>query len=667
MIRKTKINLFVILISLILISSAFSAKAIEYGQIGGKPTNFDPNVPDSKSWFIYHLDLGTSKEDSLTISNLFSDQWDALIYAADSVKSSSGGFALKQISEDKTEVGSWVKFYPDPKPDYTNKIFEDGKKIFEACAISTDDLTKNYNLTADQINDFGQWCIGKTDVDLTMKAGEKIDLPFVITIPQNAEVGEHTGGILIQKQNKDEATQSDGSKVLLTTRVGVRIYETVPGEIIKKLSFSDFSVAKNFDEFYLPWNKEKRDKFGEYVITSTVQNSGNASADFKEKIIIKNLITGNTQNIDDREFQVLRGDNFTSTLAWKSPRIAFLSFQKEYTYKDANGSDQTVVSETISKWFIPWREMVMTLILLLIILASYLIWKNWWKKYYGGIGWIPYTVKKGDTIMALSREFNVDWKKLTRTNRIKAPYLLEARQIIKVPDNKKGLASETTEIKEKATTKADKTIRKKNQKVITKAASKKNKTAVKKSPVIMPEILSKKSEIVKKIMLCILVLAGICLVIAATFVLIRDMKKKDVVLTETVSSINSLVVSGNNNSNTIADENANKPTEEQPVEEEVAKIDPLQMKIEVLNGGAASGIAGKIKDFLTSKEYKNVEAKNAIADNNIGTAIYYTDENLKTEAEWIGKLLEAKKIKAGVKIASTDEEKSGDVVIVLGK
>ena len=660
MIRETKIKLFVALISFILISSAFSAKAIEYGQIGGKPTNFDPNVPDSKSWFIYKLEPGASKEDSLTVSNLFADQWDALIYAADSVKSSSGGFALKQISEDKTEVGSWVKFYPDSKPDYTDKIFEGDKKIFEACTISTDDLTKNYKLTADQINDFGQWCKGKTDVDLTMKAGAKVDLPFVISIPQNAEVGEHTGGILIQKQNKDETAQADGSKVLLTTRVGVRIYETVPGEIIKKLSFANFSVAKNFDEFYLPWNKEKRDKFGEYVITSTVQNSGNVSADFKEKIIIKNLITGNTESIDDREFQVLRGDNFTSTLAWKSPRIAFLSFQKEYTYKDANGSDQTVVSETISRWFIPWREMVMTLILLLIILAGYLAWKNWWKKYYGGIGWVSYTIKKGDTVMALSSEFNVNWKKLTRTNRIKAPYLLEVGQIIKVPNNKKVIESEVAEIKEKVTVKEEKAVQKKNQKVVAKAAPKQTKTAVKKSPIIVLE----KSKIAKKIVLCILVLAGVCLVIAAALVLIRDMNKKDTISAST-ASINSLAIN-ENNSNVVSDENANKPAEESVVKE-VQKIDPLQMKIEVLNGGAVSGTAGKIKDFLMSKEYKNVEANNAIASTNIGTAIYYTDENLKNEAQWIGKLLESKQIQSGVKMASTDEEKSGDVVIILGK
>ena len=94
-----------------------------------------------------------------------------------------------------------------------------------------------------------------------MGAGERRDLLFVIYIPETVEVGEHTGGIFIQKKSKDEAEQGNGSKVMLTTRVGVRIYETVPGEIFRKLSFSDFQIAKNFSEFFLPWDKIKKEKF----------------------------------------------------------------------------------------------------------------------------------------------------------------------------------------------------------------------------------------------------------------------------------------------------------------------------------------------------------------------------------------------------------------------
>jgi hypothetical protein len=324
--------------------------AIEYGQLGGKPTYYDPAVADSQSWFIYNLEPGKSKEDSLTVMNLSEESWTALVYAADSIKSSGGGFALRQLTEPKEAVGSWVRFYPDSKPDFSAKIFEDKKTIDEVCRVSKEDLKDNYQLEEEEVTRLKEWCQGKDLVEVEMESGEKKDLLFVITIPQDADVGEHTGGIFIQKKVVEENSQADGSKVMLTTRVGVRIYETVPGEIIKKLDFSNFSIAKNFSEFYLPWDKEKKSKFGEYLINSSIKNNGNVSTDFSEKILIFNRLTRKTEVVEGRDFQVLRGDDFVSSLAWKGPRLGYYNFQKEYRYKNSAGEEQIIQSDSINKW-----------------------------------------------------------------------------------------------------------------------------------------------------------------------------------------------------------------------------------------------------------------------------------------------------------------------------
>jgi MarR-like DNA-binding transcriptional regulator SgrR of sgrS sRNA len=80
-----------------------------------------------------------------------------------------------------------------------------------------------------------------------------------------------------------------------------------------------------------------------------------------------------------------------------------------------------------------------------------------------------------------------------------------------------------------------------------------------------------------------------------------------------------------------------------------------------------AGQAGKIKDFLTDKKYKKVEADNFSGEQQTGSTLYYKEEKFKQEALWIADILKDQKIEPEVKLASTDEEKSGDLVLVLGK
>lgn len=767
---KTKIIVGSFLLVAFLGLFSYSAQAIEYGQMGGKPTNFDPDIPDSKSWFIYKLDPGTTKEDSMTVANLFNEPWIAVIYAADSIKSSSGGFALRQLTEPKDAVGNWVKFYPDPKPDFASKVFEEKKTIDEVCKVSGEDLKNNYEFDDGKINEFGEWCKGKEVVELEMKAGEKKDLLFVISIPKDADVGEHTGGILIQKKSKDETAQSDGSKVMLTTRVGVRIYETVPGDIIKKLTFSDFEVTKNFDEFFLPWDKIKKDKFKEYLLTSKIKSASNVSADFSEKIIIHNVITRKTEIIEGREFQVLRDDDFISSLAWKAPRLAYLSFQKEYRYKDAGDNEQIIQSDSVNKWFMPWREMVIFIFLALVAYGAYVFWKKYQNKYYGGIGWVEYEVEDGDTVQSLMKKFAVDWKVFVKTNKIKKPYILEVGQMIKVPkmegeDSDSGfnvdegikediniekpknkniinlknkeesqeigeigqdvidennielsdIASEASfsvsgienksgdpdfvdsalffgEEKKNETTEADNLkeetqgefeIKKEDapkKKTITKPLAKKTQenqvTSIEKE--VKDEYPTEREDdsedlIIKgdksdaqssRPWLVYLLLIVIIILLAGVGLLLFQNKK---MLNMKVSSqpeivIESAEVPAESQTPTVAD------TAQQ--QESVPQIEAVQVtdiSIKVLNGSGVAGAAGKAKEFLADKKYKSVEAGNYSSDTVDGTIVYYSEDKFKAEAQWISDMLKDKEIISEIKLASSDEEKSMDIVIILGK
>jgi hypothetical protein len=213
----------VFILSLILTAVSWQgALAVEYEMLGGRPANPDANVPNSASWFIYNLNPGETKEDAVEVMNLFSEEWTAFIYAADTTKSSSGGFALEQSGEPKDEVGSWVKFYPDSPPEALKAVFaEKENKIIPFCAMSRDDIDATLNekiklkinwkkITDEDFSAFQKWCAGVDSVQEKMSSQERVKIPFVIRVPQNLDVGEHTGGILIERM-AHEAAETGGS------------------------------------------------------------------------------------------------------------------------------------------------------------------------------------------------------------------------------------------------------------------------------------------------------------------------------------------------------------------------------------------------------------------------------------------------------------------------
>lgn len=681
-IKKSKVVLLAMMFafSVFFCSSAF---AIEYGQLGGRPTNPDSNVPNSDSWFMYKLNPGESKEDSLTVMNLFNQPMKTLVYAADSIRSAGGGFAVKQFSEPKNEVGSWVKFYPDPLPSFASKAFGD-KKINEICSIDSDTLGKTYKLKEDEVSQLASWCQGTDHMEIDMSANQRLNVPFVITIPQSVDVGEHTGGIIIQKAAKDESQNSDGSKVLLVTRVGVRIYEVVPGDIVKKLDFSDLALSKNYSEFFLPWDAEKAQKFREYTLGSSISNAGNASTDLDEKISIRGILFAKSATQDiSRQFQVLRGDKFDSNLSWKAPFFGYVSFQKEYTYKDSSGKDQVIASNMIKKWFIPWREIVAALLVLVILGAVYWVWFVYNKKKYGGVGWVAYKVKKTDTIANLAEKCKVDWKILVKTNRMKAPYLLTPGEDILIPGGVAGMAiSETkgkkskkedvleaeSEPQEEKKTRAKKAEKGKEAVAADEPAAKAKNASKSRTKNIEIGMFAKKKKIemektkaayVKYLWIALGLLVVIAVVVVA-FLLGRSG-------TQDASTKESLSSAVNNVPSSQGAQNQDPSSSGSSQSSAPAKIDAATLDVKVLNLGAAPGSAKKIKDFLVDKGYSKAAADNGQGDNVKGNTVYFKSDSLAEEASKIKDLLSTKKIEASVSKADGSSGQSGDIVVVLGE
>lgn len=430
----------ILITSIIFLTIPFaSTLAIEYFSIGGKPANPDPAIPNSDSWFIYNLDLGESKEDEIIVINTFDEELDLLVYAADGLRSSGGGFAVKQYIEPKEHVGSWVRFYPLPIPETFLPLFEElEESILEICSLDLqdEDIWDNEIFQEkpeqEDIELLEEWCEGEEEVRLTIPSKDREQISFIITIPDTASVGEHTGGIMIQRVRAQEDISEQG--ITLTTRVGVRIYQTVPGDIIRDIKINSFTFNKLYREFEFEriFNRDLPPE--EIMITTEIANSGNTSVNFTENIVItQEFPRKETTVIEDRKFQVLRDDEFESNYSWYNPRLGKFTIQNNISYTDIDDTEITISTERITIWIIPWREIVFAGGILSVLLSILFIIKIINKKKYSGKGWGEYTVQVGETLQDLSERFDVDWKKLAKTNNIKPPYILKPGETILVP------------------------------------------------------------------------------------------------------------------------------------------------------------------------------------------------------------------------------------------
>lgn len=239
---------FLALVLLLILPS--EASAIDYGGLGGRPSRPDPADARTKSWFIMTAAPGETVRDEMVVVNTSGARKVADVYPADSAVASGGGFALKQKADAMKEVGSWVK-------------------------------------------------AARTEV--TLEPHGSATVPFTLTVPEDAAPGEYTGGLIIQERAPPIAA---GGGVNLSLRMGVRIYLTVPGEIVKKVAFETPTVGRSGKD---------------WQAVVPVRNGGNASVDLQDgEVRVVRASDGEVVATAPLiGFQVLRGAALTPSLTWK--------------------------------------------------------------------------------------------------------------------------------------------------------------------------------------------------------------------------------------------------------------------------------------------------------------------------------------------------------------
>lgn len=187
---KQKFLCFIVVITTLFLFVS-SAKAASFKGLSVFPVDYDPQKPESSARFEYQLYPGEEITDKVRIVNKSGQDAYYKLFPADGRTTADGAFALAGEQEEKTDLGSWIK------------------------------LEKDEIFVPNESEDF---------VSFTMK------------IPQNAEVGDHLGGISVYGINQEEKKEeADGIVLNIKTRVGVRIYTTVLGELNKQMEITDFS------------------------------------------------------------------------------------------------------------------------------------------------------------------------------------------------------------------------------------------------------------------------------------------------------------------------------------------------------------------------------------------------------------------------------------------
>jgi hypothetical protein len=348
------------------------------GDIGAKPANPDPSNPRSETIFIKQINPGDKSSDAVLVINNTNDQKSIKVYATDSVASSGGAFACAQAAEEPKLVGGWI------------------------------DVAQN---------------------NVKLKPGEKKEIGFEISVPNNASAGEQNGCIVIQ----EDAQSNFQGGVSVNFRTAIRVAVLVPGDLLRELQAVGLLVASDA---------------GKLILTPSVRNTGSVSLDTTVEPQIKTVF-GTKAASQTGQFPVLRDQLTEWNFELDKPfwgglyRATFTaSYDKsELGYIGSTVSPEPATLQGPSKWIIttphPLALLIEIFALALAIFGIKRLIKQ--RKHHKHVqtSWRTYQVKPGDQLQKIAHAFSVDWKKLAKVNNLKPPYHLAEDQKLKVPPTTK--------------------------------------------------------------------------------------------------------------------------------------------------------------------------------------------------------------------------------------
>jgi hypothetical protein len=192
---------------------AVGAWAADSDGIASAPSA-DGGVDQTRSRFSYQVEPGQIVTDEYLVQNTGTTQQKVSVYATDAFNAQDGSFALLDGDQTPTDTGAWVSF-------------------------------------AD----------GSNRIDLTLEPGAQQVVPFTVTVPADANPGDHAGGMIV-------SALSPSGQVTVDRRVAIRLYARVKGEVQAGLTIS--SISSSYEPSLNPFD-------GITTMTLSLTNTGNVA------------------------------------------------------------------------------------------------------------------------------------------------------------------------------------------------------------------------------------------------------------------------------------------------------------------------------------------------------------------------------------------------------
>lgn len=297
------------------------------------------------------------------------------LYANDGAKTNDGHFALKLPSEEQTGLGIWTTFE---------------KSVY------------------------------------TLNGKEDREVPFLVTMPAGLPPGVYSGGLALEPYDEPTPGSTGGTSVEIKTRVVIPFFVEVPGEKVSELSFDSFT--------------HQQTENNKVFFTMKFTNKGNTALIIKPKVEITSFGGLFNEVLRDNDVQLYMNESpeFRINLE-KKPFIGFFDAKAVVSFyeNDIINNEITYIGDkvkTISFVVIPWTTLFVVFAILLLVIILFVYHKKRLKKIIQGS--TKYTVQAGDSLTALAKKNNVDWKLLAKINKLKAPYSIEENQEILIPSSK---------------------------------------------------------------------------------------------------------------------------------------------------------------------------------------------------------------------------------------
>lgn len=251
-----------------------------------------PDGPGGRDYFVYTLKPGEVFGDTVGLSNFSDKPQKFFIYATDAFNTEGeAAFALLKEQDKPVDVGTWIEL---------------GAKQY------------------------------------TVAPGKRVDIPFSVTVPADAQPGDHAGAIVAQPAIATSDPTDDEFSFDFRLRIGARVYVRVDGAMepslgITKLEF-DHEGSLN------PLTA------GDATIRYTVTNTGNLRLAPVATVRIKGPFGITLKELEPRQLpELLPGGKLEiADTATNLPQVGRLTAE---VVVSAEGAE---TKGTESEWAVPW-------------------------------------------------------------------------------------------------------------------------------------------------------------------------------------------------------------------------------------------------------------------------------------------------------------------------